>query len=110
MQMKEIRKRCNLKQRQVANALYIPLRTYQNYERGINSPDIAMLASIADLYHVSIDELVGHESPMGSDPYSLTETERDLICLFRRMPQVAQQDLVETLSKTYDIEEDAPSG
>jgi len=67
-----------MKQREVAQALYIPLRTYQNYERGINSPDIDLICSLADLFAVSVDELVGHEASgkdKDEDALALEETE-----------------------------------
>ena len=99
MRMREIRQQQNLKQREVAEALFIPLRTYQNYERGVNCPDIDMLVPLANFFRVSIDELVGHESPLGPDAYSLSSDEQALVRFYRSMTDDQKRDLVAYLKQ-----------
>jgi transcriptional regulator with XRE-family HTH domain len=60
MRFKEMRESRKLKQQQVADFLEIPLRTYQNYERGVNEPDHLILCKLADFYDVSIDYLIDY--------------------------------------------------
>ena len=46
-------------QREVAIYSDITEQTYQNYERMTREPKLEILIRIADLYHVSLDYLVG---------------------------------------------------
>ena len=48
MKLKELRKTKGISQDEVANALGITLRTYQNYEYGQREPNIEMINKIAD--------------------------------------------------------------
>lgn len=49
----------NLMQKNIAEDLGIPLRTYQRYERGEGEPNASTLLKMADYFHVSMDYLVG---------------------------------------------------
>lgn len=46
-------------QKQVAEAINMPLRTYQRYEYGEREPSMSTLIALADYFDVSIDYLVG---------------------------------------------------
>ena len=45
----------------VADALGIPLRTYQNYEGGKREPNLLLLVDIADFLQVPTDFLLGRD-------------------------------------------------
>lgn len=60
LSLKLFREQAGLTQKDVASKLEIPLRTYQNYERSERVPSLETLCEIADLYGVSLDDLVGH--------------------------------------------------
>ncbi len=62
MSLKELRKKRNMTQIQVANFLNIPLTTYSSYEINKSIPNIYTLIKLADFYNVSLDELVGRET------------------------------------------------
>ena len=64
--LKLYRKQFNLTQKTVAETIGISLRGYQQYEQGKFEPNIEKLIKLADLYHISIDELVGHN--LSQDP------------------------------------------
>ncbi len=49
-----------------ADALDIPLRTYQNYEAGEREPHLELLTLIADLFDVPIDFLVERDDYLKS--------------------------------------------
>ncbi|MCI8510800.1 MAG: helix-turn-helix transcriptional regulator [Lachnospiraceae bacterium] len=49
-----------------ADALDIPLRTYQNYEAGEREPHFALLSSIADFFNVPTDFLLGRDDYLKS--------------------------------------------
>ena len=54
-----LRKERGYTQREVAIYSDITEQTYQNYERMTREPKLEMLVRIADVYHVSLDYLVG---------------------------------------------------
>jgi len=65
--LKQHRKAQGLTQEQVAQALHIDRTTYAYYELGRSSPSIKMAAKLANLYGVTLDELVGRDAEKGVD-------------------------------------------
>ena len=59
--MKELRKEKGLTQEQAAERLNVSNRTVSRWETGTNMPDISLLLEIAELYGVSIPELIDGE-------------------------------------------------
>ncbi|CDR72654.1 MAG: helix-turn-helix domain-containing protein [Lactobacillus delbrueckii] len=60
----------------VANAIKIPVSTYANYEYGRREPDVETIKQLANLYHLSIDYLLGNNTqPADSRPYDLADDE-----------------------------------
>ena len=57
----DLRKKNGLSQEAVAEAIHVTARTYQNYEYGSRIPLLPALIALADLYQISLDELVGRE-------------------------------------------------
>lgn len=51
----------NFKQEDVAEKIGITVRCYRNYEKGIREPQMSTLVALADLYDISLDELVCRE-------------------------------------------------
>ena len=54
-------------QQAIADRIGVALRTYQYYERGQREPHISTLIALADLYGLSLDELVCRER-VGQEP------------------------------------------
>ena len=61
MRLKELRKSEKLKQCDIAKELNVSQTCYANYENGKREPSIDTLCKLADIYHVSLDYLVGRE-------------------------------------------------
>lgn len=61
----------DLTQQQIADMLYINRRTYAAYENGINSMTPETLCKIADIYHTSVDWLLGRTDEF--EPYPENE-------------------------------------
>ena len=59
--LKTLRKEKNLTQEQAAEQLGVSNRTVSRWETGTNMPDISLLLEIAELYGVSIPELIDGE-------------------------------------------------
>ena len=57
----ELRKRNNLTQKAMANALGITQPSYIRYENGTAEPTQQTLVKIADLFDVSVDYLLGRK-------------------------------------------------
>ncbi len=57
--LKTYRKSFKMTQQDVANYLQIQRSTYSRYEEGTNRPNFCTLISLADLYKIRLDELVG---------------------------------------------------
>ena len=55
----EIRKAKKIKQTELAEKLNVSQQVISNIERGVTAPDIELLKIIADIYNISLDELVG---------------------------------------------------
>lgn len=95
-ELKNLRKSRNLLQKDIAKILGISVSTYCYWEKGDFQPDNEALKKIADYYGVTIDYLLGYEQqknapPPGETP--LTDGEKALLDLFKRVPQ-EQQSLV----------------
>ena len=58
----ELRKIRGFTQKDVANKLKIPRSTYSNYETGLREPDLSMIEFLANLFGVTVDELLGRET------------------------------------------------
>ena len=59
--LKELRKEKGLTQEQLAEKLNVSNRSISRYETGNNMPDISLLIEIADIFEVSLDNLLGRE-------------------------------------------------
>lgn len=59
--LKELRKEKGLTQEQTAERLNVSGRTISRWETGKNMPDISLLTEIAELYGVSIPEIISGE-------------------------------------------------
>ena len=59
--LKQLRKSCNLTQKEVAEKLHIATTTYQTYEQGACEPNIDILKNLSKFYKVSIDDIVDND-------------------------------------------------
>ena len=64
---KQMRKQRDLTQESVAEALSVSPQTISKWETNVSSPDISMLAGIADFFNVSVDSLLGHDNSKRED-------------------------------------------
>lgn len=57
----ELRKKYKFTQKQLAEALKISQQVVSNIERNATAPDLDFLKGVADLYKISLDELIGRK-------------------------------------------------
>ena len=68
--IRNLREDNDLTQQQIADMLYINRRTYAAYENGINSTTPETLCKIADIFHTSVDWLLGRTDEFAPYPKS----------------------------------------
>lgn len=61
MNLKEIRKKFGLSQTELAKIANTSQKTISNYEKGSTEPDLKTIIYLADYFHTTIDQLVGHK-------------------------------------------------
>ena len=59
--LKTFRIRYGFTQAEVAEYAGVSRQAFSNYERGLREPSIKVLIILADLYQISLDELVGRK-------------------------------------------------
>lgn len=68
--LKNIRKENGLTQKEVAEKLNISQRTYSDYETDKTEPTMEVLLNIANLFNVSVDELLGRDGIVTDDDHA----------------------------------------
>ena len=69
------------KQTELAEMLNVSQQVISNIERGVTAPDIEQLKKFADIYNISLDQLVGREF-FGDDA---DDVERKIISYIKQM-------------------------
>lgn len=59
-----LRREHNMTQMALADAMGVSFQAVSNWERGQSMPDISKLPELATLFSTTIDELLGHHSPL----------------------------------------------
>ena len=89
----KIRKTKGLLQKDVAKMLGIATNTYCCYETGTNEPSISILLNLADLFGVTVDELLGRTSE--PDIFDNARIEQpEIMQLYERMTPEELNNLV----------------
>ena len=79
MKLKELRQKNEMSQFELSKILDVSQKSISNYEKGLSTPDIETLIKIADYFHTTIDNLVGHNVPYLLDKSLLSEKQKQLL-------------------------------
>ncbi len=94
MKLKKLRKENHLTQNDVAKVLNVNQRTYSGYELGLSEPNIQSLIKLAELYHVSLDELLGRDC----DIINLNALEEDTSSLIKKIINMNKIQKLQTIN------------
>ena len=96
LRIKEIRKSKKITAKELANFVNVAESTMSLYENGKREPDFKTLCLIAEYLDVSVDYLLGNDTPVGSptsEEPQLSDSEVALLELFRSV-SFEEQELV----------------
>ena len=62
-----LRKEAKITQKEIADYLGISRQAYANYETGNRAPDFQTLKKLSSFFKVSVDYLLGNETPQNDD-------------------------------------------
>lgn len=105
MRLKELRKNRGISQEDVAVALGITVRAYQNYEYEQREPNIEMIIKLAEFYGVTTDYLLGRNQnelttiDKLAGEFNMSALEKEILDGYVNLPQNRRGDLMEFLQK-----------
>ena len=105
--LRALRLQSHLTQQAVADHLQIHRTAYTKYETGVVTPDHQGLVSLATLYGVTVDYLLGRDdgetvvTDNGGAKLRLSLQEQQLLQLFRQLGYVEQQEVVQQVQKAF---------
>ena len=88
--IKRARLDANMTQAEAADKLGITAQAVSNFERGINGIENSMLLRMCEIYNTSMSYVLGEEEENSPSEFVLTEGEKDLLELFRLIPEDQQ--------------------
>jgi transcriptional regulator with XRE-family HTH domain len=92
----QLRKEAGFSQQAMADALEIPQQTYANYEVARARPPVSLLPELAQLFGISVDELLGlHRA--GAGKRGPTPQLQQKIEQLSRLPKAKQKFVLEML-------------
>lgn len=103
--LSELRKEQGLTQKEVAERLFVTDKAVSKWERGLSMPDTALLMPLADLFGVTVTELLRGERMAQEDSVERQEVEQlvDKALYFSREEQSRQQRNRKLWAKRYVV-------
>lgn len=87
----DLRKATNMTQMELADKLGISFQAVSNWERGNTMPDISKLPELAEIFSISVDELLNGKAPL------VNAVLNDTVDEFMEEGNVTEQELADTL-------------
>ncbi len=95
--LKELREELGYTQKEIADLTFTDKSQVSKWEHGIINPSIETLITLADLFNVSIDYLLGRDNDANTivnTQNALSEREQALITIYKNIPPVSQSKLL----------------
>ena len=87
----DLRKEHNMTQMELADKLGISFQAVSNWERGNTMPDISKLPELAEIFHISVDELLNGKAPL------VEAVLNDTVDEYIEEGNVTEQEIADTL-------------
>ena len=107
--LRDLRRQIHMTQQEVADQLQIHRTTYTKYETGVVAPDRQALVTLAQLFNVSVDTLLGCETPVAEDLSEgtgelvrLSLQEKMLVQMYRQLTYPEQQTLQKQIQSSFN--------
>lgn len=100
--IKKLRLLSEKTQTETAKVIGVTQHTYSNYELGKTQPDYETLIKLADYFHTTTDNLLGHEVPYLLDKSGLSERQRELVEL---LPDMSDRVCERAIAYIYGLME-----
>ena len=88
---------CGKEQKEVAKAIGVATSTFNDWVKGKKYPRIDKIEMLSNYFGIKKSDLIEDKKETASDDIELTEGERILIELFRKLPAEAQKMYLEVL-------------
>jgi transcriptional regulator with XRE-family HTH domain len=88
---------CGKEQKEVAKAIGVATSTFNDWVKGKKYPRIDKIEMLSNYFGIKKSDLIEDKKETASDDIELTEGERILIELFRKLPDEAQKMYLEVL-------------
>ena len=98
----------NMTQAEAADKLGITAQAISNFERGVNGIENSLLIRMCEIYNTSMNSILGEEDDkkeISTDELQLTDGEKALIKLLRRVPAADQPIVIEKILSALDNQE-----
>lgn len=88
---------CGKEQKEVAKAIGVATSTFNDWVKGKKYPRIDKIEMLSNYFGIKKSDLIEDKKETASDDIELTDGERILIELFRKLPDEAQKMYLEIL-------------
>lgn len=117
MRVREARNKKNLSQQSFAESIGISRGYLNDIERGRQKPSYNVITALSEVYNFSIDWILTGEGHMYRPPQtepqpaedvqkpSLTEREKDMLMIFRELPEMEQNEILQISRKEKELAE-----
>ncbi len=85
--LSKLRKQHGYTQKQLADKLNLSQQVISNIERDTTAPDFEFLQGVADLYHITLDELIGRKIYYPKD----NSYEQQILSVFEKMDDAKKE-------------------
>jgi len=97
--IKKLREKQGLIQKQVASELGIGYSNYNKMENGAREPSVAELQKLAKLYNISVDELLNPEEPTPKEVFIADQSTNEQMKLIQELDDEDKQTIFRLIDK-----------
>ena len=101
--IKKLRKQLNYSQEQLGKLLNVSRNTISQYESDDREPSFKLLFKMADIFNVSIDELLGRKEKTNITDIKLTDYQQEIYNLLPFLNQI-QCQAIKSMIDAFNVE------